>query len=141
MFEVSRVGNQSAETAGISVLRTIPSPFGTSASGSAKYVLAFDTGPLTPIGATVFRITQSTSRVEAVDRSYSDRLGNQSSGSAIDLRSLRSYMNDDDDDPQEVVVSNDFLTVRFDRYVFEKSEACWYFSSTAGKPDSQHADI
>ena len=102
-FKVSRVGD-----AGNSIISAIPSPFDTHTS--AKYVLPFASGPITPVGVTVFQITQTDDRVNPVS------LHNPISASAPGDRSLRASK-DNSGVQEEVIVSNGDLTVRFDRYV------------------------
>lgn len=107
-FVVSRVGDHatgSAET----ILYSVPSAFPLLSSTAAKYTLAFDTGPLTPAGATVFRIIQSPRH----------RLENEIlTGRLMKSRSL-NYESDTTKglDIDQVTVSNEFLTVQFNRLV------------------------
>lgn len=114
-FIVSRVGKYSAETVSTSVIRSSPSPFWAPVSASARYVLMFDTGPLAPIGATVFRITHELSGTDTANQAFPERHHNQQFlGSATVARSLQ-LQKGRGGDPDAITVSSDYLTVRFDR--------------------------
>jgi hypothetical protein len=61
-FEVKKLGTQTVES---SVYIATKAPFaGNGVLSSAKYVLAFNTGALPPVGATVFKIQMQSSNPE-----------------------------------------------------------------------------
>jgi hypothetical protein len=101
-FKVTRLGRNSI---GSNLVRSSLNPFVSSQSGSANYVLLFDSGPLTPVGVTVFRISKSSTDP-------------QRQGPTVDsvqpYRSLTSSMNANGDS-DDVVATNGLVTVRFDR--------------------------
>ena len=75
--------------------------------GESPYILQFDTGPLPPVGAAIVHISRINNQngneiAEALIREKSV---------FVKHRSLKYVGND------TVEVSNEFLTVRFDRYV------------------------
>jgi hypothetical protein len=62
VFEVKKLGVQAVES---SVHIATNAPFaGTGVPSSAKYVLTFNTGPLPPVGATVFKVQMKSSNAE-----------------------------------------------------------------------------
>ncbi|CAB9518020.1 Lysosomal alpha-mannosidase [Seminavis robusta] len=107
LFEVTRLGT--AVAAANNTIRSTPSPFGGVRLSSAKYVLAFDTGPLTPVGTAIFRVrkkasldgSNGTPNGWAVDNAR--RLGVPSSHGV-------------DETTRDVVASNGLLTVHFDSH-------------------------
>lgn len=71
---------------------------------SAKYILAFDTGPLQPVGATVFQIKQTpSSMLEQGSRPDDLEAGNNSKSRHVDY------------DSQTITAMNDEVSVKFDR--------------------------
>ena len=103
-FHVSKVGGNSLQT---HYLRSSPNHFAGTDSTSASFVLLFDTGPLPPVGAAVFRVTQAHEKetIPSSEISTSRRL---------------KYI-DTKDGPSEVVASNGIVTVHFDKCVFGRS--------------------
>lgn len=102
-FHVTRLGSAAVQTGFVS---SSPNPFSPFHAGSAKYVLLFDTGPLTPVGATVFRVTKARSQPHML------------APSSATLQSHRGLQSKNGkDEGGEVVASNGLVTVHFDRYV------------------------
>ena len=80
---------------------------------SAKYILTFDTGPLHPVGTTVFLIKSNPNKIEEnVGENAEKVLVNQELET---LRKLKYVGNDEDRLP--VTAVNDFVSVKFYRYV------------------------
>ena len=105
-FHVSRMGNLTVDAAGETISFAIPSPFDTKAS--ANYVLPFDTGPLLPVGVTLFRVTQTKDEPDVIVSSLARNSVTQLGSHEADGRRQ-----------EEFVVSNEILSVRFSRYVFK----------------------
>ena len=95
-FDVSRLGNDSDTPA---TIRSIPNHFfePSSASPASNWVLPFDSGPLSPIGATVFRVKRSSSVKK-------NRKGSHEVGG------LKSTVGEDN----TFIVQDDDLSVNFD---------------------------
>lgn len=103
-FNVTRLGGNSIQS---NLVRSSPTPLLSSKSGAANYVLLFDTGPLAPAGATLFRITkinaETKRQIPLIDE-------------AEPSRRLTATVNEEGD-PDDVVATNGIVTVHFDRYV------------------------
>lgn len=99
-FHVTRLGSSTIQE---SLVHSSPSPFVATQSTSANFVLLFDTGPLVPVGATVFRVYKSP--LEA----------NTKVPSVQSQRRLRPI--DRENESSQVVTSNGAVKVHFDRCV------------------------
>ena len=100
-FDVTRLDNE--EPLSSVTLIAVPNHFFGShdaSSSPARFVLNFETGPLSPVGATVFRVKRS---------SFGEAFH-----PTIDSLSIKL----EDSESDRVVVSNDEISVQFDRYVF-----------------------
>lgn len=104
-YDVTRLGSDVTTTGSI---RPVPSTFqgnSLTATASAKFVLAFETGPLHPLGATVFRIRTAAGVIGQ----------NQVSGMSDDKVYHRSLESEHyTDEFGDLVVSNEMTSVKFD---------------------------
>ena len=78
---------------------------------STDFVLAFDTGPLPPVGAAVLKVSMTNSSRDGRAFDDDNRLISDLSHSSVESRVLRG------DEGDDVEVSNGLITARFDRYV------------------------
>ena len=102
-FDITRLGSDDPLTT-VSGVYPVPSTFqGSLAStSSSKYILLFDSGPLQPIGATVFQIKPTA---DSEHGSLSEEFG---TGPTLESEH-------DMDELDAVVASNEILSVKFDR--------------------------
>ena len=100
-YHVTKLGNQPLQS---QLMRSSPSPFTSIQTGatSAKFVLLFDTGPLAPVGATVFRVSKSLLETQEEQVPML-----QSRNRFLAMGAGKK--------PSEVVASNGLVTVHFDR--------------------------
>lgn len=101
-FDVRRVDNNATIASNI---QATPSFLTSSQStAAAEYVLAFSTGPLEPVGATVFRVRRSSSSSNKETKAYAS------------LERLRALKFDKADSlTTQVVANNGLLSAQFDR--------------------------
>lgn len=120
-FDITNLDSNPLTTA--RSVRPVPSSF--SSPLSAEYILAFDTGPLPPVSATVFQIKQTPENVEQGPRSEEFDTG----------RNLKSQ--NDIDEIEIVVAMNKMVSVKFDRWVLTDAWGSLLFSDSF----SQHLSI
>ena len=75
--------------------------------GESPYILQFDTGPLPPVGAAIVHI----SRRNIQNGNEMEKPSIREKSASVSPRSLKYDIDD------AVEISNEFLTVQFDRYV------------------------